>query len=351
MKILDHSIPATASSTEGQTERLLFAISRREQELFLPGFHPDSLGEVATEWYDPLNPTESWSEALQRFQPSVLIACWSTPLLPGPTPGQTLPRYICHLAGSVRNVVPRWFIERGGIVSNWGNAVCEQVAEQALLLALSALRNAPDWRSYIRDYAPLRANPALVLKTRSLYGRRVGIHGFGRIARALLELLHPFRVEVSVYSDGVPPAYILAHGATPLDTLEDLFSQSEVLFECEALTPRTHSSVTRKLLAALPDDAVFVNVGRGLTVDEPALEKEAASGRLRVAVDVVHEEPVTSKTALFALDSAILSPHIGGPTSDEHPRCGAFALSNIQRYISNEPIQARLTLDVFDRST
>lgn len=351
MKTLDRSHPASASPSVHRTERLLFAISRREQELFLPAFHSNSLGEVAVEWYDPLDAAESWPDTLRRFRPTVLIACWSTPLLPDPTPGQQLPRYICHLAGSVRNVVPRWFIERGGIVSNWGNAVCEQVAEQALLLALSALRNAPDWRTYIRDYGPLHANPALVLKTRSLYGRRVGIHGFGRIARALLELLHPFRVDVSVYSEGVPPAYILTHGATPLATLEDLFSQSEVLFECEALTPRTQLSVTRKLLTALPDDAVFVNVGRGLTVDESALEEEAASGRLRVAVDVVHEEPVTSSTTLFGIEAAILSPHIGGPTSDEHPRCGKFALANIQRYLSGQPIQAGVTLEAFDRST
>ncbi|MBN8708397.1 MAG: hypothetical protein BGO12_11065 [Verrucomicrobia bacterium 61-8] len=349
MKTLDHSI--SRSPAASQTERLLFAISRREQELFLPAFRPDSLGQVAMEWHDPLDAVESWPDALRRFRPTVLVACWSTPLLPEPTPGQPSPRYICHLAGSVRNVVPRWFIERGGIVSNWGNAVCEQVAEQALLLALSALRNAPGWRTYIRDYAPLHASPALVLKTRSLYGRRVGIHGFGRIARALLELLHPFRVDVVVYSEGVPPEYILAHGATPLDTLEELFSQSEVLFECEALTPQTHLSVTRTLLAALPDDAVFVNVGRGLTVDESALEEEAASGRLRVAVDVVHEEPVTESTSLFAIETAILSPHIGGPTSDEHPRCGKFALSNIQRYLSGQPIQARVTLEAFDRST
>ncbi|GAT32531.1 phosphoglycerate dehydrogenase [Terrimicrobium sacchariphilum] len=351
MKTLDQSQPSPASATACRTERLLFAISRREQELFLPGLDPDAMGEVAVEWYDPLDTTEPWPRVLRRFQPTIIIACWSTPLLPEPAAGQPLPRYVCHLAGSVRNVVPRWFIEQGGLVSNWGSAVCEQVAEQALLLALAALRNVSDWHSYIRDYGPLRANPALVLRTKSLYGRRVGIHGFGRIARALLDLLHPFRVDVAVYSDGVPPECILAHGATPLPSLGELFAQSEILFECEALTPHTQLSVTRNLLASLPDDAVFVNVGRGLTVDEAALKQEAASGRLRVALDVVHEEPVTSRTEMFSVNSAILSPHIGGPTSDEHPRCGEFALSNIQRYLAGEPVHARITLETFDRST
>src|SRR5262249_55695768 len=161
--------------------------------------------------------------------------------------------------------------------------------------------------------------------------RRVGIHGFGRVVRALLPRLRAFGVELAAYSAGVPAAACAKAGVNPCTSLQALFAQSGGLLECEGLTPPTPGSGKAKGLAALPDGAVFVNVARGQLVDESALLRETQSGRLRVALDVMTTESLATRRDAFGAAGAILSPHIAGPTLDQYALCGEFALRNLAR--------------------
>jgi phosphoglycerate dehydrogenase-like enzyme len=144
---------------------------------------------------------------------------------------------------------------------------------------------------------------------------------------------------------------MLAAGVTPCASLTELASRSEVFFECEALTSLTTGSIDAGVLAALPDHAVFVNVGRGPVVNESALLQEAESGRIQIALDVVTREPIDSASPLASLAGAVLSPHIGGPTYDHFPVCGQLALDNLARHLCGEPLEARITPELYDRST
>lgn len=292
-----------------------------------------------------------WEDYLDRLRPEVVVSGWTTPPIPERwlmRPDCPL-RYVCHVAGSIRALVPRSFVARGGMVTNWGDSVSAQVAEHALLLALAALRHADRWPGFIaRDPATRRIEE---IGTRTLFGRRVGIHGFGAVARALLPLLAPFSVTISAYSAGVPPELMRAAGVTPCDSLKELVVGSEVLFECEALTPATETSVTAELLAALSDDAVFVNVGRGRLVDDVALQREAQSGRLRVALDVVADEPIAADSPFVTCGRVVLSPHIGGPTVDRYRQCGQLALANLATFLRGEMPAGAITLAAYDRAT
>jgi phosphoglycerate dehydrogenase-like enzyme len=304
---------------------------------------------LAVSW---LSEAVSFEARCRDLNPEVLLTAWSARELPRAwldAPECAL-RYVCHITGSVRRLVPRIFIERGGWVTNWGEIPAGAVAEQALLLALAALRNLPVWpagAAHLRD----TIRRVETLATRTLFRRRVGIHGFGRVARALVPLLLPFDVDIAAYSGGVDAAAIRTARIRPCDSLEALFRQSEVLFECEALTPATAGSVSEPLLSLLPDGAVFVNVARGQLVDEGALLREASRGRLRVALDVMSDGETNRNRELFQAAGAVLSPHIAGPTFDQYARCGDFALQNITRYLRGEPLHAVVTLADYDRST
>jgi phosphoglycerate dehydrogenase-like enzyme len=144
---------------------------------------------------------------------------------------------------------------------------------------------------------------------------------------------------------------MLENGVSPCGSLEELFSTSTVLFECEALTSKTANSVTAALLDRLPPQAVFVNIGRGLIVDEKALVERSAAGKIKVASDVYATEPVPFDAPILSLRDAVLAPHIGGPTHDLYPVCGEFALQNIRRYMNDQPLEALVTLEIYDRST
>ncbi|HWL54239.1 MAG TPA: hydroxyacid dehydrogenase [Chthoniobacteraceae bacterium] len=335
----------------GQT--CLLTLSEDERSLFFPDVDLENALPCRALWIDTARSRNGWESLLAGFSPSVVMTGWSTPRLPAALVGDegSPLRYICHLTGSVRRVVPREFIERGGLVSNWGGEISHSVAEHTLLLALAALRNLPAWRPYTAQPGRTLLDRSRFLATRSLQGRRVGIHGFGSVARRLLRLLAPFEVSCEVYSAGVAPDSIHRHGAEPAGSLPALFRRSEVLFECEALTPATVNSVTREMLSLLPEGAVFINVARGALVDEAALLDLARRGRLRVGLDVLRDEPVSPSSPFWETPNVVLSPHIGGPTHDLYPRCGAFALDNIRRYLSGERPGGVVDLEVYDRTT
>lgn len=331
---------------------LAIALPERERRLFLGPAVEAGLTQVSRPVASAdieLSPA-AWPGFLQRTRPEIMLTGWGTPALPEAwlaSPDCPL-RYVCHLTGSVRKVVPRSFLEKGGLVTNWGEFAGRFAAEHALLLALASLRNLNAWRPFIAQ--PVAGRSPESLRTRSLHGRRVGLHGFGNIARALLTLLRPFGVSVHVFSAGVPEAFIRLEGAEPCASLEELFRRSDVLFECEALTAATTGSVSAAVLRALPDGAVFVNIARGRLVDEAALVREAASGRIQVAVDVTVED-MTDRSPLFPVPGAILSPHIAGPSHDQYGRFGELALEKVRRFLQGEPPSARITLEIYDRST
>lgn len=333
--------------------RILGVLSAEERRLFLRtlAVEFDPL-PAEIEWLDPveLNAT-SWHQHLVHHAPHVLLTAWSTPPLPLAwlqAPDCSL-RYVCHLTGSVRRLVPRYFLEQGGLVSNWGTLAAATVAEHALLLGLAALRNLPAWRPHL--LRPPAQRSVDDLATRSLFRRRVGLHGFGAIARELVSLLGPFHPTIAAYSPGVPAAEMTARGVQPCASLSELFARSDVLFGCEALTPATEGCVNAAVLAALPDGAVFVNVGRGRIADEAALLREATSGRIRVAVDVTSHEPIATDSPWLDAEMALVSPHIGGPTLDMYPEIGQHALQNIRNYLAGTPPRAHVTIEAYDRST
>lgn len=358
---LQHAEPKTEFETwpsrngSTQTQRLLICLIDGEIQKFFPD------GDLPLDLYPAtkqveackLDPSE-WLKILKDFQPTVILTCWSTPVIPeeiASDPESPL-KYICHITGTVRRMVPRSFFERGGVVTNWGPLAGGQVAEQALLLALASLRNIGQWRQQIADKHHVPYWDFVdSLRTRTLFGRRIGIHGFGQIAQALVKLLKPFQVKISAYSEGVPPSLMESLGVKPCQSLEELVPQSEVFFECEALNPSSERSVTRELLSRLPDQALVVNIARGIILDEAALIAEVQSGRLHAALDVFTQEPISPEYPLWHQERALLSPHIGAPTSDSQWTYGAFATANLRRFLNGETLDGIVSLASYDRST
>lgn len=330
---------------------VVLALSSKERKLFFDSV-PDRLAGSPLIWRETASGNLRWPDLLKELRPAVLVTGWSTPRIPKEwalSPDSPL-RYICHVAGSLRNVASREFFEAGIVMSNWGAKVAYTVAEHAMLLVLGALRNLRTWEACHRQQDVIFA-AITRLRSKTLRGKRVGLHGFGAIARELVALLRPYKVSISAYSRNVPHHLYHDLGVHPATSLTELFSQSDVLIECEALTPETTGTVTREILAVLPYDAVFVNVGRAGLVDQSALVEFAAAGRIRLGLDVFEKEPLPPDSPYLQIGTALLSPHVAGPTWDTYQHLGRHALENIERFLSGEPLDGEVTQELFDRST
>jgi phosphoglycerate dehydrogenase-like enzyme len=278
--------------------------------------------------------------------PDVLLAGWKTPPLPAELPPRL--RYVCYLPGSVRKLVGRAHLEGGLLVTNWGGSVSRVVAECALMLTLVCLRRAGHWMAAMRRPGVWKNART---ETASLFGRRVGIHGFGLIARELTLLLRPFGVDIEVFAPESDPVLYAAHGACRAASLEGLFANNDVIIELAPLNPGTTGIVTERLLRLIPAGGVFVNVGRGAVVDEEALLRVAREGRIQVGLDVYATEPLPADSGLRVLPNVSLLPHLGGPTSDRCRDAGAFAQRNLRAYASGQELESVISPEVFDVST
>jgi phosphoglycerate dehydrogenase-like enzyme len=333
--------------------RFLSLIDDEERQSFFPGHLWDNVLEVFAEHrvVPPPRSGEEYARAILDYQAEVLLTGWSTPALPMDLlPGGLGPvKYLCHTAGTLRHRVPRKAIEQGLIVTNWGPAISRSVAECALMHILCSLRRTTrhqlalhrdrKWRDQVDD------------NNWGLFERRVGIHGFGNVARALIGLLRPFDVKISAWTEGVPDEMYRQAGITKANSIEELFAQSDVLVELEGWTPRTEHMVNERLLRLLPRGTSFVNVGRGKVVDEAALARVARERGLRLGLDVYEEEPLPADSPLRGMDDVTLTPHIGGPTIDRRKDAGSHALENLRCYARGETLASIMTPAVWDRST
>jgi phosphoglycerate dehydrogenase-like enzyme len=188
-------------------------------------------------------------------------------------------------------------------------------------------------------------------ETASLFGRRVGLHGFGLVARELIKLLAPFGCAVSAFAPDVDAAIEARYGIRRAASLEDLFSQNDIIVELAPLIPATTGSVTEKHLRLIPPGGVFVNVGRGAVVDEPGLVRVAHEGLINMGLDVFTLEPLPIDSGLRGLANVTLTPHLAGPTTDRRRDAGTFALENVRAYAEDRPLQAVITPAVYDTTT
>ncbi|MGI9824372.1 D-isomer specific 2-hydroxyacid dehydrogenase family protein [Agromyces sp. Marseille-Q5079] len=196
----------------------------------------------------------------------------------------------------------RRFRDDGRIWTSAKGSYARPVAEHALMLALSVLREVPR-RARARTWqADERGH--------SLFGARVVLLGGGGITEELLRLLSPFGVQATVVRRREAPVEGAARTVTD-SALPEVLGGADVLFVASALTERTRGMIGAAELAALPEGAVLVNVARGALVDTDALVAELASGRLGGAgLDVTEPEPLPTGHPLWQLDNALVTPHV-----------------------------------------
>ncbi len=223
----------------------------------------------------------------------------------------------------------------GHVFANAASVHETSTAELTLALLLAAQRGIPD---FVRAAAEGRWAPA---RHESLADRRVLLLGYGGVGRAIEARLAPFEVEVvRVASRARDDAAGHVHG---IDELPRLLPTAEIVIVGVPLSDATTGLVDAAFLAALPDGALVVNVARGKVADTDAILAEAASGRLRFALDVTDPEPLPQGHPLFALPNVLISPHVGGASTAMIPRMARLVREQIARMLrDDEPLNVVL---------
>ena len=332
-------------------KKILLVTSAFERDHFFPKGLQPWIATIAQECRQiEAGDPAGLAKALADFAPEVIVGGWDMPPLPLSAlkaKGGSV-EYFCFLCGSPKKIIGEEHLKAGLLLTNWGAWVGPYVAECALLLILNALRRVAKWGYQLREEGKWRERTT---DNRSLYGRRVGIHGFGGVPRALVRLLEPFAPKISTWDPYAPDEVLAAHNVTRATSPEALYAESEVLVNLLPLTSQTERCVNESLLRRLPPGACFVNIGRGQTVDEEALIRVARDGEIEVALDVYAEEPLPANSPLRTLPNVFLLPHMGGATIDRGLDCARRGLHNVERYLAGEALENVVDLAAFTRMT
>jgi len=247
----------------------------------------------------------------------------------------TLPKLelVQLLTAGYDNVTPH--LPRGVTLCSGGGIHDASTAELALTLILASIRGIPDFvRAQDRHHwIPTRIWPALA-------DRRVLVVGYGKVGRAIAARLLSFETTVTAVASRARGGDELVETVHGIDELPALLPEQDVVVVITPLTDATAGLVDAGFLAAMKDGALLVNVARGKVADTDALLAEAASGRLRVAVDVTDPEPLPADHPLWSTPNVLVSPHVGGASTAFRPRALALVRRKLAAYAEGRPLES-----------
>ncbi len=243
-------------------------------------------------------------------------------------------RFVQSLAAGVDGILAAGF--RDDVVIATGAGLHSQtVSEHTLAMLLAVLRSLPqclkaqerhEWADELGGMQELRPEGRLT----SLMDTRVLIWGFGQIGQHLAPLLSALGAQVQ----GVARSAGERAGCPVIaeDAVMDALPETDVLISILPATEKTTRIVNAEVLAALPDHAIFVNVGRGATVDQAALKEALEAGTLGAAtLDVTEPEPLPADDPLWQAPRLLITPHAAGGRpvgADERIRANLQALND-----------------------
>ena len=236
------------------------------------------------------------------------------------------------------------------------------VAEYAITTMLALAHRVPAmvaWKA--RGGWPPDAQRWPIFVPTEIRGATLGVIGYGSIGRELARMAKS-AFAMTVLASKRDPSQRADTGYTrpgtgdPDGTLPDawfspkqlheLLARSDVVVNCAPLTPDTERMFDARAFAAMKPSAYFINVGRGGSVDEAALVKALTDKRIAgAAIDVFAQEPPPDGHPLYAVENAIVSPHVSGFLSSYDDRCLELFAENLRRWLDDAPL-----LNVVDRA-
>ena len=210
------------------------------------------------------------------------------------------------------------------------------VAEYVIATAMLLLRGAYGATAEVIAGAWPRGR----LMGREISGKRLGLVGFGSIARETASRAAALGMSAAAYDPYVAPddpAWRQPWGRVePLD-LAELLASSDVISIHVSLTPETRNLLETQALALCKANAILINAARGGVIDEGALAEALRAGRLGgAALDVFDEEPLSAaRGAIFAgCPNLILTPHIAGVTAESNTRVSWVTVEHVRRHLA-----------------
>ncbi len=310
----------------------------------------NALGDVT--YFDHKAELDEEKYALLLAQADVLLTCWGSRSLSSSAWEKTgradsgPPILVAHSAGSVRGVVPKELLQQNVRLTQGADAMVIAVAQYAVGLLIMALRQAVyrmDW-----ERAGNKGKGEAGLPYRDLSSLTVGIVGLSRIGVLMTQLLKPFDCTLVAYDPYCAPEKAASLGVRLVADLDDLLRESDAVTIHLPVTPETENLLNAERVGLLKNGCAVVNTARTQVVDQDALFTRAMAGEIEYYADVTSPEPLPPSHEAWQSPHIFITPHIAGPTEQTLRRMATYAIDEIERYVSGQPLKYEVSTDRYD---
>lgn len=207
----------------------------------------------------------------------------------------------------------------GIVVTNVPDTFIEEVADHAMTLLLASWRRLIEQDRMVREGRWSEARPMLNKYPR-LRGMTLGFVSFGNIPRLVCKRAKPFGLNILAHDPYIHEHVMSEYEVEPVTDIMELMERCDFVSMHVPLSPATKGMLTEKHFKAMGPSAIFINTGRGPTVDEAALIKALQEGWIAFAgLDVFEQEPINADNPLLKMDNVILSSHVASASSRMAP--------------------------------
>ena len=209
--------------------------------------------------------------------------------------------------------------EAGIVVTNVPDVFIDEVADHTMAMFLAAHRRLRLMHQMTVEGRWREGRPHFNDIPR-LYGQTIGLISFGNVAKAVARRCHAFGLHVISYDPYVAELEMTAVGVEPVTSLLELCRRSDFVSMHAPLNEETLHLMSQPQFQAMKRTAIFINNGRGPTVDEAALIKALQESWIAgAALDVFEQEPVDTTNPLLKMENVIATPHIASATARMAP--------------------------------
>jgi D-3-phosphoglycerate dehydrogenase len=211
---------------------------------------------------------------------------------------------------------------RGVVVINTPDANTISTAEHALALMLALARHIPQADRSVRSGEWDRKKYTGM----QLYGKTLGIVGFGRVGRALAERAQCLGLTEIAHDPFVPDEVARHLGLSLVPRLEELLEKADIISLHASITKETTELINADTIAMMKDGVLIINAARGKLINSADLAAALKSGKVGgAALDVYAVEPPEADNPLLSLPNVICTPHLGASTVEAQDAVGVQA--------------------------
>ena len=229
--------------------------------------------------------------------------------------------------------------EAGIVVTNVPDVFIDEVADHTMAMFLAAHRRLRLMHQLTVDAKWTEGRPYFKDIPR-LYGQTIGLISFGNVAKAVARRCHAFGLHVISYDPYLAELEMTAVGVEPVTSLLELCGRADFLSMHAPLNSETHHMMSDKQFKAMKKSAIFINNGRGPTVDEKALIEALKQRDIAgAALDVFEQEPPAADHPLFSCPNFIGTPHLGGSTEDAQQNVATIVCEAMVDYLTTGTVR------------